>query len=97
MILAVDVDADPTLTFPSLVNLEVMARVDLGVRIELQWQALQTSALGVTASALYGPKGAPGTHGPHAAIGTIRYGDEETGILIYIKASLSGDENDYET
>ena len=44
---------------------------------------------------LYGPKGAPGTHGPHAAIGTIRYGDEETGILIYIKASLSGDENDY--
>ena len=47
------------------------------------------------ASALYGPKGAPGANGPHAAIGTIRYGDDETGILIYIKASLSGDENDY--
>jgi Patatin-like phospholipase len=95
VILAVDAETDPDMTFPSLVNLEVMARIDLGVRIELQWQALQTSAVGVTASALYGPKGAPGAHGPHAAIGTIKYSDEETGILIYIKASLSGDENDY--
>ena len=95
VILAVDAETDPDMTFPALVNLEVMARIDLGVRIELPWQALQASAIGVTGSALYGPAGAPGSHGPHAAIGTIRYGEKETGVLIYIKASLSGDENDY--
>jgi hypothetical protein len=33
--------------------------------------------------------------GPHAAIGTIDYGGGEIGYLIYVKASLTGDENDY--
>ncbi len=94
VIIAVDAEADPNMTFPALVNLEVMARIDLGVRIELPWQALQSGAIGVTSSALYGPKGLPGARGPHAAIGTIKY-DDAKGILIYIKSSLSGDENDY--
>lgn len=95
VIIAVDADADPNMTFPSLVNLEVMARIDLGVRIELPWQAVQRGNVGVTSSALYGPGGPPGSHGPHAAIGIIRYNDDERGILIYIKSALSGDENDY--
>ena len=95
VIIAVDADADPNMTFPSLVNLEVMARIDLGVRIELPWQTLQSGTLGVTSTALYGPDGPPGAHGPHAAIGIIRYNDDERGVLIYIKSSLSGDENDY--
>jgi len=95
VIIAVDADADPNMTFPSLVNLEVMARIDLGVRIELPWQTVQNGTLGVTSTALYGPNGPPGPHGPHAAIGVIRYNDEERGVLIYIKSSLSGDENDY--
>lgn len=95
VILAVDAEADPALTFPSLVNLEVMARIDLGVRIDLGWQAIQKNALAITPTAPYGPDGAPGRHGPHAAIGVIRYDDDETGVLIYIKSSLSGDENDY--
>jgi len=94
VIIAVDAEADPNMTFSALVNLEVMARIDLGIRIELPWQHLQTSALGVTTTALYGPKGVPGACGPHAAIGLIRY-DDGQGILIYIKTSLSGDENDY--
>ncbi len=33
--------------------------------------------------------------GPHAAIGTIDYDGGQTGWLLYIKSSLSGDENDY--
>ncbi|WP_210386118.1 patatin-like phospholipase family protein [Phyllobacterium sp. SYP-B3895] len=94
VIVAVDAEADPNMTFSALVNLEVMARIDLGIRIELPWQALQSSATGVTATALYGPNGLPGKLGPHAVIGQIRY-DDGQGILIYIKASLSGDENDY--
>jgi hypothetical protein len=95
VIIAVDADADPNMTFPSLVNLEVMARIDLGIRIELPWQTVQNGTLLVTSTALYGPNGPPGPHGPHAAIGIIRYNDDERGVLIYIKSSLSGDENDY--
>jgi hypothetical protein len=34
-------------------------------------------------------------HGPHCAIGSISYPNRGEGILIYIKASLTGDENDY--
>ena len=33
--------------------------------------------------------------GPHAAIGCIDYGGGEQGFLLYIKSSLTGDENDY--
>jgi len=33
--------------------------------------------------------------GPHTAIGIIDYGGGEKGYLLYIKSSLSGDENDY--
>jgi hypothetical protein len=95
VILAVDAEADPDMTFPSLVSLQVLARIDLGVRIELPWQRLQQAAIAVTSSKLYGPDALPGPNGPHAAIGIIRYSDSETGVLIYIKSSLSGDENDY--
>ena len=39
-------------------------------------------------------------HGPHCALGTIFYpdtdgGKRQYGVLLYVKASLSGDENDY--
>jgi hypothetical protein len=95
VILAVDAEADPDMTFPSLIALQVMARIDLGVTIDLPWEPIQKSALGITSASLYGPAGPPGTSGPHAAIGLIHYGADETGVLIYIKSSLSGDENDY--
>jgi hypothetical protein len=32
---------------------------------------------------------------PHCAVGEIRYGGKDTGILLYVKASLTGDEDDY--
>lgn len=37
----------------------------------------------------------PPTPGPHCAAGEIQYGPNETGILLYVKASLTGDEDDY--
>jgi hypothetical protein len=95
VIVAVDAEADQEMTFPSFANLQVLARIDLGVRIDLPWQDLRESALKVTDQALYGGDGWPGSRGPHAAIGLIQYSEEETGVLIYIKSSLSGDENDY--
>jgi predicted acylesterase/phospholipase RssA len=36
----------------------------------------------------------PKDHGPHCAIGEITYPGRRKGILVYIKASLTGDEND---
>lgn len=42
------------------------------------------------------PEAAPEcSPGPHVAIGIIDYGGDATGHLVYIKSSLSGDENDY--
>ena len=95
VILAVDAESDPDMTFPSFVALQVIARIDLGVTIDLPWQAVHKQALAVTSTSLYGPSGPPGVAGPHAAIGLIHYGAGETGVLIYIKSSLTGDENDY--
>src|SRR6185437_13809538 len=66
VVVAVDMDMDPNLTFPSLVNLEVMARIDLGVRLDLPWAKLQESAVAVTAEKLRGKEGFPGGKGPHA-------------------------------
>ncbi len=37
----------------------------------------------------------PKHHGPHCAIGEISYPDDRKGILVCVKASLTGDENDY--
>ena len=95
VIIAVDAEADQEMTFPSLVALQVLARIDLGIHIDLPWQGLQAHALDVTEKKLYGQRGWPGDMGPHAAIGKIDYGENKTGVLIYIKSSLSGDENDY--
>jgi hypothetical protein len=33
--------------------------------------------------------------GPHVAVGCIDYGAGKSGWLVYVKSSLSGDENDY--
>jgi hypothetical protein len=98
LIIAVDAEADPAMHFPSLVTLERYARIDFGVRIDLPWDMIQKTTLAWMA----GPP-APGsssepprpTPGPHVAIGKIDYGDNQVGLLIYVKSSLSGDENDY--
>jgi hypothetical protein len=95
VIIVVDAEADQEMTFPSFAKLQVLARIDLGIRIDLPWPKLQANAVAITDKVLYGPKGWPGSNGPHAAIGRIIYDENESGVLIYIKASLSGDENDY--
>lgn len=103
LIIAVDAEADPTMNFDSLVRLERYARIDLGVLIDLPWNGLKKHALQVTADSTRGPADPSfRTHGPHVAFGRIQYSredcpqdsQEDSGVLIYIKASLSGDESD---
>ena len=97
LIIAVDAEADPTMNFGSLVKLQRHARIDLGTRIELPWQAIRNATLETHQLISDGGKGIPDCdrNGPHAALGVIKYPRDEVGYLLYIKASITGDENDY--
>jgi hypothetical protein len=83
LIVAVDAEADPGHTFGGLVKLMRLARIDLGVEIEIDLERLRRDAQGRSAA--------------HWALGKILYGrpeDGETGYLLYLKASVTGDEGD---
>jgi hypothetical protein len=100
LIIAIDAEADPTMSFGSLLILERYARIDLGATIDLPWQATQDCTLAVDKAfdkADQDGSAIPGTPGPHCAAAEIQYGpnENEKGILLYAKASLSGDEDDY--
>ena len=81
LIVAVDAEADPHLRFPGLVKLIRYARIDLGVRIELDLSPLD--------------RGEDGHSSKHFVIGKIDYGEGNHGVLVYLKSSLTGDENPY--
>ncbi|MFO1034132.1 MAG: patatin-like phospholipase family protein [Hyphomicrobiales bacterium] len=98
LIVVVDAEADPEMNFTSFVNLQRYARIDLGCRIELDVKKLKASALAVqriTPATAGGSAGESQTNGPHCAIGKIVYDKGHTGYMLYVKSSLSGDENDY--
>jgi hypothetical protein len=97
LIIAVDCDKDGEMTMPSFVTVQRYARIDLGIRISLPWQKIAETTLawmGVGANDKKAPEGGE-TRGPHVAIGKIDYGAGEAGYLVYVKPSLTGDENDY--
>ena len=86
LIIAVDAEADPLSSFTGLVTLIRYARIDLGIRIDLQLDDLDRDEFGVSKS--------------HWILATIHYGEDEegepeVGHLLYLKSSLTGDENEY--
>jgi hypothetical protein len=97
LIIAVDAEGDPEMSFRSLVALQRYARIDLGVLIYLPWAEIRdgTRAASEEIAKTGGlpPHAAP--HGPHCAIGEITYPQNQKGILLYVKSSITGDENDY--
>lgn len=105
LIIAIDGEADPEMSFGSLVTLERYARMDLSLRIGLPWARLRDATLAASADVLKtgGKPPSEALHGPHCALGTIYYprktpnepNSENTGVLLYIKSSFTGDENDY--
>src|ERR1700730_14263574 len=95
VIIATDAEADPTLNFDSLIRLQRYARIDLGVRVDLPWEDIRRSSVKITNQTPHGSSDDPKRCcGPHVAVGRIEYGENEYGVLIYIKASMSGDESD---
>jgi hypothetical protein len=96
LIVAIDAEADPEMSFGSLITLQRYARIDLGIIINLPWATIRDGTRSASAeiakSGGLPPHAAP--HGPHCAVGEIQYPHGRKGILIYVKSSLSGDEND---
>ncbi len=109
-IIVLDAEADPEMRFPSFAIAQRYARIDLGVRIDMSTQAIakhsietrnmlnQTCKTGKDGKVANFP---PRDAGPHCALGRIKYppnpDDSDDGILLYVKLSISGDENDYMT
>ncbi|RZS56913.1 hypothetical protein EV685_1469 [Sphaerotilus mobilis] len=76
-----DGEADPKHLFNGLATLIRSARIDLGVHIDIDVDALRLHDNGLCAA--------------HWAIGQITYPDEaEPGYLLYLKSSLTGDEDE---
>ena len=80
-IICVDGEADPGMRFTGLVRLMRYARIDMGIRIDIDLEPIRRDG--------------DGDSEQHCAVGTIDYGDGEIGHLIYIKLSMTGDENAY--
>jgi hypothetical protein len=98
LIIAIDAESDPRMGFGALLTLERYARIDLGAIIELPWEAIRDCALATNVAfdkARADASSVPSTLGPHCAAGAIQYGGKDKGILLYVKASVSGDEGDY--
>jgi ribosomal protein S18 acetylase RimI-like enzyme len=83
LVIAVDGEADPELAFHGLGTLIRRCRTDLGCDVEIDVDRLRRDP-------------ATGHAREHIAIGTIRYDQVDpahpVGTLVYIKASLTGDE-----
>jgi hypothetical protein len=110
VIIICDAEADPALNFGALADAQRFARIDLGHRVSIRWQAIrEQSARRMRAfrgQSTDADRAVPEAitkhdHNQHFAIGEILYGkgetEEEKGILLYVKANMTGDEPDYVT
>jgi|GEM_PF-5551866 len=76
-IIAIDASSDSDFSFDDLGATILKCRTDLGVEIDMD----------------IGPFGrTPAASGTHCQLSLIRYSSEKTGLMVYIKPSLSGDE-----
>ena len=83
-IVACDAGQDASFNFDDLGNAVRKCRSDFGVEIDIDLTSIRPKA--------GGESGGRASSGAHCAVGTIHYPDACRGTLIYIKASLTGDE-----
>ncbi|WP_349962877.1 patatin-like phospholipase family protein [Rhizobium sp. ZPR3] len=96
LIIVADAEADPAMSFASLVDVERFARIDLGVRFDLPFQAMADSAIGRKVAVKAGIRPTPACgEWNHGAIGRIFYPDGKVGYILYVKAAMTGDEPSY--
>jgi hypothetical protein len=77
-ILAVDASGDPTMSCGGLADVLRYARLDLGMTIDIDVDPLRPGSDGCSAA--------------HWVVGRIDYGGGESGRLVYLKLSMTGDE-----
>jgi len=76
-----DGEADPEHRFNGLATLIRFARIDLGIHVDIDVDALRLDAQGLSRR--------------HWAVGRIHYpGESEPGYLLYMKSSVTGDEDE---
>jgi hypothetical protein len=80
LIIAVDGEEDRHHQFGALVTLMRYAWIDMGIQIDIDLDPLRLVEHGTSAR--------------HWAVGTIHYRTGETGTLVYLKASVSGNEGE---
>ncbi|GAB3588565.1 patatin-like phospholipase family protein [Acetobacter peroxydans] len=80
-IVAVDGEQDPEMTFHGFANLQRLASIDLGVHIDMDLDDLRLDDVGLSRS--------------HFQFCRIRYPDNRTGYLCYVKLSLTGNEGEF--
>jgi len=80
VIIACDAEADPDLTFGSLGNLIRICKTDFGAEIDLDVGSIRKGK-------------ESGLSRAHCAVGKINYASGRQGYLIYLKSSVTGDEN----
>ena len=81
-IIAIDGEADPTLSFGGLIRLVQLAHVDLGIKIAPDLSDLRRNA--------------DGNGMAHFSMARIDYpGENQHGFLLYIKSSLTGNESEF--
>ena len=78
VIIACDAECDPQLTFESLGNAIRLCKVDFNANIELDVSSIRRQENDRSRS--------------HCAVGRITYSNGSVGYLIYLKASITGDE-----
>lgn len=78
LILAIDAEADPEMGFNGLGIATMLSRLDAGTELRVDTSRLKPGANGRS------PK--------HFRFGTLDYSDGRRGTLLYVKATLSGDE-----
>ena len=75
VIIAIDAEADPTMSFGSFLTLQRYARIDLGVTIDLPWKEIKDRTLAVDKIFDEGKEDELTAEGPHCAAGEIDFGD----------------------
>ena len=92
-IIVIDAEADSAMTFRALAKVERYARIDLGTLVDLPWRQIGKASPPQRpdlSGSIFQP---PGSR--HCAIGVISYPNGAKGLLLYVKAAVTGDEADY--
>lgn len=91
-IMVIDAEADSGMNFSAFADVQRFARIDEGASISLDWRPVREAGLARLADR---SKATPESHRLHFATGRILYKDGTEGILLYVKATVTGDEPDY--